>query len=42
MAISYAKQAIARGLDLSVEQGLELEANLGGYLINSLISKKLN
>jgi len=34
MAISYAKQAITRGLDLSLEQGLELEANLGGCLLN--------
>jgi len=28
MAVSYAKQAITRGLDLSLEQGLRLEANL--------------
>ena len=42
MAISYAKQAITRGLDLSLEQGLELEANLGDYLIASLVGKKLN
>ena len=33
MAISYAKQAITRGLDLSLEQGLELEANLGDCLL---------
>jgi len=33
MAVSYAKQAITRGLDLSLEQGLELEAKLGGCLI---------
>jgi enoyl-CoA hydratase len=32
-AVSYAKQAITRGLDLSLEQGLELEARLG-YSIN--------
>ena len=38
MAISYAKQAITRGLDLSLEQGLELEANLGDYLIKSRTS----
>ena len=29
MAISYAKQAVTRGLDLSLGQGLELEAGLG-------------
>jgi enoyl-CoA hydratase len=28
VAVSYAKQAITRGLDLSLEQGLELEARL--------------
>ncbi|MFH1383243.1 MAG: enoyl-CoA hydratase/isomerase family protein [Chloroflexota bacterium] len=31
--LSCAKQAITRGLDLSLEQGLELEARLGGYLL---------
>jgi len=36
LAISYAKQAITRGLDLSLEQGLELEANLADCLLNSL------
>ncbi|MFC2051194.1 enoyl-CoA hydratase/isomerase family protein [Chloroflexota bacterium] len=35
MAVSYAKQAVTRGLDLGLEQGLELEANLGSRLINS-------
>lgn len=34
-AVSYAKQAITRGLDLTLEQGLELEAKLGAYLLNS-------
>jgi len=34
IALSYAKQAITRGLDLSLEQGLELEANLGDCLFN--------
>ena len=34
MALSYAKQAITRGLDLSLEQGLKLEANLGDCLLN--------
>jgi enoyl-CoA hydratase len=32
LAVSYAKQAIARGLDLKLEQGLELEARLAGSL----------
>jgi enoyl-CoA hydratase len=31
--VSCAKQAITRGLDLSLEQGLELEANLGNRLL---------
>lgn len=31
-AVDYAKQAIARGLDMSLEQGLELEARLGNRL----------
>ena len=34
-AVSYAKQAITRGLDLSLEQGLELEAKLGSLIISS-------
>jgi enoyl-CoA hydratase len=32
LAVAYAKQAITRGLDLSLEQGLELEAKLAGSL----------
>ena len=32
LAVSYAKQAITRGLDLSLEQGLELEARLAGII----------
>jgi enoyl-CoA hydratase len=40
VAVSYAKQAITRGLDLSLERGLELEANLGGRLLASLVDKK--
>ncbi len=32
VAVGFAKQAITRGIDLSLEQGLELEAKLGGYL----------
>jgi len=33
VAVSYAKQAITRGLDLSLEQGLELEAELADFII---------
>ncbi len=33
IALSHAKQAITRGLDLSLEQGLELEAKLGNCLL---------
>ncbi|MFC1904669.1 enoyl-CoA hydratase/isomerase family protein [Chloroflexota bacterium] len=33
MAVNYAKQAVTQGLDLSLEQGLELEARLGEHLI---------
>jgi len=40
-AVGYAKQAITRGFDLSLEQGLELEANLGNSLLTLLVSKKL-
>jgi enoyl-CoA hydratase len=32
-AVSYAKQAIIRGLDLNLGQGLELEAKLGASLL---------
>jgi len=42
MAVSYAKQAINRGLDLSLEQGLALEANLGRHLLISSVNQKLN
>jgi len=40
-ALSYAKQAITSGLDLSLEQGLELEAKLASCLLTQypLISK---
>ncbi len=34
-AVTYAKQAITRGLDLSLEQGLELEARLGRLISSS-------
>jgi enoyl-CoA hydratase len=33
LAVSYAKQAVTQGLDLSLEQGLELEAKLGQRLL---------
>ncbi len=33
VAASHAKQAITRGLDLSLEEGLELEARLAGFII---------
>jgi len=33
VAVSYAKQAVTRGLDLSLEQGLELEARLADLII---------
>lgn len=32
IAITHAKQAITRGLDMSLEQGLELEAKLGSLI----------
>ncbi len=38
MVVSYAKQAITRGLDLNLERGLELEANLGGRLLSMLVN----
>lgn len=41
MAVSSAKQAITRGLDLSLEPGLALEANLGRHLLISLVNQKL-
>jgi enoyl-CoA hydratase len=34
LAVSYAKQAVNRGLDLSLEQGLEMEARLGRHLLS--------
>ncbi len=33
VAVSYAKQAVTRGLDLSLEEGLELEARLADFII---------
>jgi enoyl-CoA hydratase/carnithine racemase len=32
LAVAYAKQAVTRGLDMSLERGLELEARLAGSL----------
>lgn len=37
LTVRYVKQAINRGLDLSLEQGLKLEANLADSLIASLV-----
>ena len=34
VVVSYAKQAVTRGLDLPLSQGLELEARLGSRLLN--------
>ena len=34
VVVSYAKQAITRGLDLTLAQGLELEARLGRAVLN--------
>ncbi len=33
-AVSFAKQAITRGLDMSLDEGLRLEKNLGHLLLN--------
>jgi len=35
IAVSYAKKAITGGLDLNLEQGLELEARLGNLILSS-------
>ena len=40
IAVSYAKRAITEGLDLSLEQGLELEAKLGSCLVKGLKGAK--
>jgi enoyl-CoA hydratase/carnithine racemase len=42
LTMRYAKQAVNRGLDLSLEQGLELETNLAAGLLASLLKKRLN
>ncbi len=33
LAVSYAKQAVTRGLDLSLDKGLDVERGLGGHLL---------
>ncbi len=35
LAVSYAKQAVVRGLDLGLEWGLELETRLADCLLSS-------
>jgi enoyl-CoA hydratase len=40
LAVSYAKQAVIRGLDLSLEGGLELEAELGHRLLAASEKKR--
>jgi len=40
LAVSYAKQAVTRGLDLSLEEGLELEARLGRRLLALSLNKR--
>ena len=39
-ATNYAKQAITKGLDLSLDQGLELEARLGDSLLSLSLPRK--
>ena len=38
--LSYAKQAVTRGLDLTLEQGLELEYRLGTSLLEEIIQEE--
>ena len=40
LAVSYAKQAVTRGLDLGLKQGLELEARLGRRLLTLSANKR--
>lgn len=40
LAVSYAKQAVTRGLDLSLEEGLELESRLGRRLLALSANKR--
>ncbi len=42
LAVSYAKQAVTRGLDMGLEQGLELEARLGRGLMNLISERRLH
>ena len=39
MVVSLAKEAVIRGLDMSLEQGLELETKLGDYLLISVLKR---
>ena len=38
--LSYAKQAVTRGLDLTLEQGLELESRLGTNLLGEIMQEE--
>ena len=38
--LSYAKQAVTRGLDLTLEQGLELESRLGASLLEEIMQEE--
>ena len=38
--LSYAKQAVTRGLNLTLEQGLELESRLGASLFEEIIQEE--
>jgi enoyl-CoA hydratase/carnithine racemase len=38
--LSYAKQAVTRGLDLTLEQGLELEYRLGSSLLEGIMQEE--
>ena len=38
--LSYAKQAVTRGLDLTLEQGLQLESRLGNSLLEEIMQEE--
>jgi len=38
--LSYTKQAVTRGLDLRLEQGLELESRLGASLLEEMMQEE--
>ena len=38
--LSYAKQAVTGGLDLTLEQGLELESRLGASLLEEIMQEE--